>query len=94
MPTYDYECKNCGHRFEAFQAITDDVLKKCPDCGKRKLVRLIGGGAGIIFRGSGFYATDYRSGSSTAAKATSASSAAAESKSSSGSSSAGKGSDD
>ena len=59
MPTYDYECKHCGHRFEAFQGITDKVFRKCPACGRRKLMRHIGGGAGVIFKGSGFYATDY-----------------------------------
>ena len=94
MPTYDYECKHCGHRFEAFQGITDKVLRKCPDCGKMKLVRLIGGGAGVIFRGSGFYATDYRNGSRTPAKAASSPSSGSESKGSSGSSSGAKGSDD
>lgn len=60
MPTYEYECP-CGHRFEAFQNITDPPLRKCPACGKRKLRRLIGAGAAIIFKGSGFYQTDYRS---------------------------------
>ncbi|NLW51147.1 MAG: zinc ribbon domain-containing protein [Candidatus Brocadiaceae bacterium] len=69
MPTYDYECKQCGHRFEAFQGMSDEPLKTCPECGKKKLVRLIGGGAGIIFRGSGFYITDYRNGSRSPAKA-------------------------
>jgi len=61
MPTYDYECENCGHQFEQFQSITAKPLKKCPECGKMKLQRLIGAGAGIIFKGSGFYQTDYRS---------------------------------
>jgi putative FmdB family regulatory protein len=93
MPTYDYECKHCGHRFEAFQGITDKVLRKCPDCGRMKLMRLIGGGAGIIFRGSGFYATDYRGGSKPSAKAASTP-AGAEAKGGGGSSSADKGSDD
>lgn len=60
MPTYEYECRSCGHRFEAFQSITDRPLRKCPECGKG-VKRLIGAGAGIIFRGSGFYETDYRS---------------------------------
>jgi putative FmdB family regulatory protein len=59
MPTYDYECTACGNAFEVFQKITDKALEKCPKCGK-KLRRLIGGGSGIIFKGSGFYATDYR----------------------------------
>ncbi len=61
MPTYDYLCENCGHKFEHFQSITAKPLKKCPDCKKPKLKRLIGTGAGIIFKGSGFYETDYRS---------------------------------
>ncbi|MFO7959131.1 MAG: zinc ribbon domain-containing protein [Candidatus Brocadiia bacterium] len=65
MPTYDYRCKHCGHEFEAFQSITDEPLKKCPDCGGNGLKRIIGAGAGIIFKGSGFYATDYKSGSSS-----------------------------
>ena len=59
MPTYDYECRHCGHRFEAFQMITDKPLTHCPKCNK-SVKRLIGSGAGIIFKGSGFYATDYR----------------------------------
>jgi len=61
MPTYDYMCENCGHKFEQFQTITAGPLRKCPNCGKAALKRLIGVGAGIIFRGSGFYETDYRS---------------------------------
>lgn len=61
MPTYEYLCENCGHRFEEFQSITAKPLRKCPDCSKLKLQRLIGAGAGIIFKGSGFYETDYRS---------------------------------
>jgi len=61
MPTYDYECEKCGHRFEEFQNITAARLKKCPVCRKNALKRLIGAGAGVIFKGSGFYATDYRS---------------------------------
>jgi putative FmdB family regulatory protein len=61
MPTYEYECKNCGHHLEIFQSMKDDPLKKCPECGKNKLSRLIGTGAGIIFKGDGFYCTDYRS---------------------------------
>ncbi len=61
MPTYDYECGGCGHRFEEFQSITAKPLKKCPECGKKQLQRLIGTGAGILFKGSGFYETDYRS---------------------------------
>ena len=61
MPTYDYRCESCGNAFEEFQSITAETLKKCPKCGKNKLVRLIGTGAGVIFKGSGFYETDYRS---------------------------------
>ena len=61
MPTYDYVCDACGHTFEEFQSMTAKVLKKCPACGKLKLRRLIGTGAGVIFKGGGFYETDYRS---------------------------------
>lgn len=61
MPTYAYECRDCGHGFEEFQSITAGALRKCPSCGKLKLQRLIGPGAAIIFKGGGFYQTDYRS---------------------------------
>jgi putative FmdB family regulatory protein len=61
MPTYDYECTSCKHTFEAVQSMADDALEECPKCGK-KIRRLIGGGMGIIFKGSGFYSTDNRSG--------------------------------
>ena len=61
MPTYDYECTKCGHTFEAIQSMSDDALAKCPSCGKNGLRRLIGGGLGVIFKGSGFYVTDNRS---------------------------------
>ena len=61
MPTYDYQCDACEHKFELFQSITASVKRKCPACGKPRLRRLIGGGAGFLFKGSGFYATDYRS---------------------------------
>jgi putative FmdB family regulatory protein len=61
MPTYDYECDACEHKFEHFQGINDPVLKKCPECGKNKLRRLIGAGGAVVFKGSGFYQTDYRS---------------------------------
>jgi putative FmdB family regulatory protein len=61
MPTYDYECDACQHKFELFQSIMAEPEKKCPECGKRKLRRLIGAGAGFVFKGSGFYQTDYRS---------------------------------
>ena len=63
MPTYEYECGDCGHEFELFQSITDRVRRKCPECGARKLKRLIGPGGAVIFKGSGFYQTDYRSAS-------------------------------
>ncbi len=61
MPTYDYRCDNCEHAFELFQSITASPARKCPQCGKMKLRRLLGTGAGVIFKGSGFYETDYRS---------------------------------
>ena len=60
MPTYDYVCDGCGHAFEEWQSFKDDALTKCPACKKNKLRRLFGGGAAIIFKGSGFYETDYR----------------------------------
>lgn len=59
MPTYEYECKSCGYHFEKFQSMVDKPLSRCPKC-KKALRRIIGNGAGIIFKGSGFYATDYR----------------------------------
>ena len=55
MPTYDYRCCNCDHKFEVFQSMTAGVLKKCPQCGKLSLKRLIGSGAAVLFKGSGFY---------------------------------------
>ena len=61
MPTYDYECDGCGHTFDEFQYFSEDPLKKCPQCKKNKLRRLFGTGASVIFEGSGFYETDYRS---------------------------------
>ena len=60
MPTYEYECTKCDHQFEHFQSMSSDLLKRCPKC-RCKLRRLFGSGAGIIFKGSGFYETDYRS---------------------------------
>ena len=59
MPHYDYRCRDCGHKFECFQSMSDDKLTECPECGGH-LERLIGAGAGLIFKGSGFYVTDYR----------------------------------
>ncbi len=61
MPTYDYVCDACNHEFEEFQSITEPVLRKCPECKKLKLRRLFGTGAAVVFKGSGFYQTDYRS---------------------------------
>jgi len=60
MPTYEYECESCQHVFERFQPMGSDPVKTCPECRKRRVRRLIGSGAGIIFKGSGFYETDYR----------------------------------
>jgi putative FmdB family regulatory protein len=60
MPTYDYHCTACGHRFEEWQQISEPKLRTCPKCKKRKLERLVGAGAGLIFRGTGFYVTDYK----------------------------------
>lgn len=60
MPTYEYECQDCGYQFELFQKITAAPIKKCPKCKKDKAKRLISAGAGIIFKGSGFYQTDYK----------------------------------
>jgi putative FmdB family regulatory protein len=67
MPTYDYVCDACEHAFEEFQGFNDEVLTQCPRCGKKKLRRLFGSGAAILFKGSGFYETDYRSDSYKAA---------------------------
>lgn len=82
MPTYDYVCDACEHAFELFQSIKEDAKKKCPECGKSKLRRLIGPGAAIVFKGSGFYKTDYRSDSykkAAAADKTSASTSSSDS---------------
>lgn len=65
MPTYDYVCDACGHALEIFQSMSEAPKKKCPKCGKSKLARRIGAGAGFLFKGSGFYLTDYRSKSYT-----------------------------
>ncbi len=61
MPTYEYVCQGCGHRFEEMQAFSEEPLTKCPACKKKKLQRLFGTGAAVLFKGSGFYETDYRS---------------------------------
>ncbi|KPK75808.1 MAG: FmdB family transcriptional regulator [Phycisphaerae bacterium SM23_30] len=61
MPTYEYQCPDCGHEFEKFQSITARPIRKCPVCGRNRVQRLIGSGAALIFKGSGFYQTDYRS---------------------------------
>ena len=61
MPTYEYQCQECGHAFELFQQMSASVKKKCPECKKLKLKRLIGSGSAVMFKGSGFYETDYRS---------------------------------
>jgi len=68
MPTYEYECKSCGHAFEVFQAMSDQPLKDCPECGK-EVRRLIFGGTGVIFKGSGFYVTDKGKGGKADSKA-------------------------
>lgn len=85
MPTYDYQCDACDHKFEAFQSISEDPLTKCPKCKKKKLRRLFGAGAAIMFKGSGFYITDYRSDSykksADADKASGSSSSSSESSS-------------
>ena len=60
MPTYEYECTKCGHRFELFQQMSEQPRKRCPEC-RGKIERLISGGSGVLFKGSGFYSTDYRS---------------------------------
>ena len=70
MPTYEYQCDACEHNFDEFQSMSEAPLKKCPRCGKNKLRRVFGAGAAVLFKGSGFYQTDYRSESYTkAAKA-------------------------
>ena len=61
MPTYDYRCEACQHEWELFQKMSDDPVKKCPECKKKKATRLFGTGAAVVFKGSGFYETDYRS---------------------------------
>jgi putative FmdB family regulatory protein len=82
MPTYEYACPKCGHQFEAFQSMKDAPLKKCPKCGKSGVKRLIGGGAGLIFKGTGFYITDYKKKSGGDSSATTKSESKSETKSS------------
>ena len=102
MPTYEYACQKCGHQFEQFQSMRDEPLKKCPKCKKAALKRLLGTGAGLIFKGSGFYITDYKnkgsgkkeggeskSGESKSSETTSSSSETKSSSSSSSSSTSG-----
>ncbi|KAF0241836.1 MAG: FmdB family regulatory [Planctomycetota bacterium] len=64
MPTYDYSCRKCGNAFEVFEAISASTRKACPKCGRRTAHRMIGAGAGLLFKGSGFYITDYKCGGS------------------------------
>jgi putative FmdB family regulatory protein len=94
MPTYDYHCDACEHEFELFQSIKAEPEKKCPECGKNKLRRLIGPGAALVFKGSGFYKTDYRSESykkaAAAEKSSNSSSSSTASKDSNGSKSSAK----
>ncbi len=81
MPTYDYECDACKHKFELYQGINAEVEKKCPACKKNKLRRLLGTGAAIVFKGSGFYQTDYRSDSYKKSKEADSSSSSSKSES-------------
>jgi len=67
MPTYAYRCKSCGHEFEEFQKISDEPIRICPKCKKESVVRIIGSGAGLVFKGSGFYLTDYKKSSTSSA---------------------------
>lgn len=60
MPTYDYKCEECGYQFEKFHSITADPIKQCPKCEQQSVKKLISAGAGVIFKGSGFYQTDYK----------------------------------
>ena len=64
MPIYEYQCSNCGHTFDELQKMSEESLTTCPKCGRKSLQRLIGSGAGVIFKGSGFYHTDYKKKSS------------------------------
>lgn len=64
MPTYEYQCKNCGYELQEFQSMKEPPLVHCPNCNTDSLVRAMGGGSGLIFKGSGFYLTDYKKGPS------------------------------
>jgi putative FmdB family regulatory protein len=68
MPTYEYVCKSCGHAFEEFQSMMEDPLVRCPQCGTEALMRILGSGAAVIFKGSGFYLTDYKKTSPSATR--------------------------
>jgi putative FmdB family regulatory protein len=73
MPTYEYQCKSCGHELEEFQSMSEEPLKRCPECGTDSLIRIMGSGSGLIFKGTGFHLTDYRKssgGPSTSSKDT------------------------
>jgi putative FmdB family regulatory protein len=90
MPTYEYDCKGCGHEFERFQKMSDDPVTVCPECGESKVVRRISSGGGILFKGPGFYATDYRKGPTPAEKRAESGSTGGGGSSSSGGSGAGE----
>jgi putative FmdB family regulatory protein len=90
MPTYEYHCDACEHHFDEFQPITAEALKKCPACKKSKLRRVFGAGAAILFKGSGFYQTDYRSESYKAGAKADTEKSPATDKSSSGTDAGGK----
>ena len=94
MPTYDYQCDACEHAFELYQGINDAKKRKCPERGKLKLRRLMGSGAAVVFKGSGFYQTDYRSESYKKAQAADKPKSSSDSKSSDSKSSGSKGKSD
>ena len=77
MPSYDYKCRECGYTFEEFQSMKDELLTICPSCGKPALKRLMAGGVGMIFKGSGFYLTDYKKTGSSSSSSSSSSSGTA-----------------
>lgn len=89
MPTYEYKCEACGHGFERFQSITAAPVRKCPACAQNRVRRLLGGGGGLIFKGSGFYITDYRSESYKSAAKADGGAAGSDGKASGGSSKSG-----